>query len=161
MNAGVTVRALDGRDVSTMRRMLDLFGVAFRDRATYSEVQPDDEYLGGLLGSRNFVAIAALHGDSVVGGLAGYVLPKFERLRSEFYIYDLAVAGDFRRQGIATALIEELKRLAAERDIHVIFVQADRDDAPAIALYEKLGSREEVLHFDIAPRGSNASPRDR
>jgi hypothetical protein len=34
----------------------------------------------------------------------------------------------------------------------VIFVQADHVDAPAIALYTKLGVREDVLHFDIDPR---------
>jgi aminoglycoside 3-N-acetyltransferase I len=77
------------------------------------------------------------------------VLRKFERARSEVYIYDLAVAEDCRRLGIATALIEGLKPIAVERDAWVIFVQADREDAPAIALYEKLGTREEVLHFDI------------
>ena len=27
----------------------------------------------------------------------------------------------------------------------------DRDDGPAIALYTGLGTREDVLHFDIAP----------
>ncbi|MEM9006448.1 MAG: AAC(3)-I family aminoglycoside 3-N-acetyltransferase, partial [Cyanobacteria bacterium P01_F01_bin.86] len=30
------------------------------------------------------------------------------------------------------------------------FVQAEYQDPPAIALYEKLGVREAVLHFDIA-----------
>jgi aminoglycoside 3-N-acetyltransferase I len=30
-------------------------------------------------------------------------------------------------------------------------VQADHGDDPAIALYEKLGVREDVLHFDIPP----------
>ena len=30
-------------------------------------------------------------------------------------------------------------------------VQADPPDAPAVALYEKLGTREEVFHFDISP----------
>jgi aminoglycoside 3-N-acetyltransferase I len=35
----------------------------------------------------------------------------------------------------------------------VIFVQADYVDAPAVALYEKLGRREEVLHFDIEVEG--------
>ena len=50
---------------------------------------------------------------------------------------------------IATALIEELKVIAAARGAYVIFVQADRNDAAAIALYTKLGSREDVLHFDI------------
>jgi hypothetical protein len=33
--------------------------------------------------------------------------------------------------------------------LRVIFVQADIMDAPAIALYTKLGARAEVLHFDI------------
>jgi aminoglycoside 3-N-acetyltransferase I len=32
----------------------------------------------------------------------------------------------------------------------VIFVQADPGDDAAIALYTKLGTREDVLHFDIA-----------
>jgi aminoglycoside 3-N-acetyltransferase I len=32
----------------------------------------------------------------------------------------------------------------------VVYVQADYVDPPAIALYTKLGTREEVLHFDIA-----------
>jgi aminoglycoside 3-N-acetyltransferase I len=30
-----------------------------------------------------------------------------------------------------------------------VYVQADRGDAPAIALYSKLGVQEQVLHFDI------------
>ena len=53
-------------------------------------------------------------------------------------------------------MIHELKRIAAARDNHVIFVQADYVDGPAIALYTKLGLREEVLHFDIAPDAGNA-----
>jgi aminoglycoside 3-N-acetyltransferase I len=58
-----------------------------------------------------------------------------------------------RREGIATALIGELKNIAATRGAYVIFVQADLGDAPAIALYTKLGAREDVLHFDIAVPG--------
>jgi aminoglycoside 3-N-acetyltransferase I len=38
-----------------------------------------------------------------VGGLIAYELEKFERARSELYIYDLAVAEDHRRRGVATA----------------------------------------------------------
>jgi len=34
----------------------------------------------------------------------------------------------------------------------VIFVQADHGSAPAIAFYTKLGTREDVLPFDIAIR---------
>ena len=32
-----------------------------------------------------------------------------------------------------------------------MYVQADLGDDPAIALYSKLGRREDVLHFDIDP----------
>jgi len=145
------VRVLGSADVASMRAMLAMFGAAFGDVATYTARQPDDRYLEALLARDTFVAIAGFAGGAVVGGLAGYVLPKFEQARSELYIYDLAVAEAKRRHGIATALIRALQQLAAERGIWVAFVQADLGDDAAIALYTKLGVREDVLHFDIAP----------
>ena len=145
------IRVLGPGDVTSLRAMLAMFGQAFEDVPTYTEHQPADAYLQRLLASDSFVAVAAWSGSQIVGGLAGYVLPKFEQARSELYIYDLAVDAAHRRQGIATALIEALKALAVARGICVIFVQADRGDEPAIALYSKLGVREDVLHFDIAP----------
>ena len=132
-----------------MRELLDMFGAAFEDVDTYSGNQPDDQYLEGLLASDYFIALVALNEESIIGGLAAYELKKFEQPRSEIYIYDLAVAEAHRRQGIATALINELRRLAAERGAYVVFVQADHVDPPAIALYTRLGKREDVLHFDI------------
>ncbi|MDF2812666.1 MAG: family aminoglycoside 3-N-acetyltransferase, partial [Microvirga sp.] len=70
--------------------------------------------------------------------------------RRELYIYDLAVSAEHRRQRVATTLIEHLREIAARRGAWVVYVQADYGDDPAIALYEKLGAREDVLHFDIA-----------
>jgi ribosomal protein S18 acetylase RimI-like enzyme len=156
MTRPAVLLALRASDLAFMRRMLDMFGRAFDEPATYSSQQPDDDYLRQLLSAQTFIAIAALDGEDVIGGLAGYVLPKFEQARAEFYIYDLAVAEPHRRKGVATAMIRELKRIAAARGIHVIFVQADQVDGPAIALYTKLGLREDVLHFDIAPDVGNA-----
>jgi aminoglycoside 3-N-acetyltransferase I len=143
------VRMLCGDDVERMHALLDLYGDVFGEPDTYSHARPDDAYLRDLLGSRAFITLIAESEGRVVGGLSAYVLPKFERARSEVYIYDLAVAEDCRRLGIATALIERLKPIAVERGAWVIFVQADRGDAAAVALYEKLGIREEPLHFDI------------
>ena len=91
----------------------------------------------------------AIKDEAVVGGLTAYVLEKLEQARSEVYIYDLAVSQAHRREGIATALIDALKDPAKARGAWVIFVQADQGDEPATALYEKLGARENVLHFDI------------
>ncbi len=51
---------------------------------------------------------------------------------------------------LATALIADLQDLAAQRGAYGVFVQAEHGDDPAIALYTKLGHREDVFHFDIA-----------
>jgi aminoglycoside 3-N-acetyltransferase I len=129
--------------------MLAVFGEAFGEPDTYGAHVPDDAYLRGLLGKPHFIALAALADAEVVGGLAAYVLEKFEQARSEVYIYDLAVLEAHRRKGVATGLIRTLQRIAKERGAYVIFVQADPPDEPAIRLYESLGVREDVLHFDI------------
>ena len=156
MKRGCDVRVLGSGDVASLRAMLAMFGRAFGEVATYTARQPDDEYLARLLASGTFVAVAAVDAGAIIGGLAAYVLPKFEQARSELYIYDLAVAESHRRQGVATALIDELRKLAVERGAYVIFVQADHGDEAAIALYTKLGIREDVLHFDIAPEAGAA-----
>lgn len=146
----IDVRRLTSDDVPQMRAMLSMFGHAFDDIATYTEAQPSSQYLADLLSSNTFIALAAFEGSAVIGGLAAYVLPKFEQPRREIYIYDLAVAESHRRRGVATALIRRLQSLSRDLGAYVIFVQADYVDEPAVALYTKLGTREDVLHFDIA-----------
>jgi aminoglycoside 3-N-acetyltransferase I len=145
-----SIRQLSSNDVVQMEAMLTVFGSAFDEMKTYTGKSPGSAYLQRLLDNEYFIALAALKNDLVVGGIAAYELLKFEQERSEVYIYDLAVEEAHRREGIATALIEELKKIAARRGAYVIFVQADVADAPAIALYTKHGVREDVLHFDIA-----------
>jgi aminoglycoside 3-N-acetyltransferase I len=149
-SAPISIRQLTANDIELMEGLLATFGEAFDEVDTYSSSCPSSSYLKRLLSSDYFIALAALKNGAVVGGIAAYELQKFEQERSEIYIYDLAVAAAHRREGIATALIQELKKIAVARSAYVIFVQADMGDDPAIALYNKLGTREEVLHFDIA-----------
>ena len=143
------IRQLSAGDVDLLRGLLATFGEAFEDPDTYVGAPPRTAYLEELLGGDQFIALAALQHDAVIGGLAAYELKKFEQERGEIYIYDLAVEPEHRRRGIATGLIAELKTIAVARGAYVIFVQADLGDDPAIALYTKLGAREDVLHFDI------------
>ncbi|MFM7204697.1 MAG: AAC(3)-I family aminoglycoside N-acetyltransferase [Myxococcota bacterium] len=145
------VRQLTAHDLDLMDAMLETFAQGFDDEENYSHNRPSPEYLRRLLGRDTFIALVALQDEQVVGALAAYELHKFEQERSELYIYDLAVLEAYRRAGVATGLIAHLQKLGAERGAWVIFVQADtdEDDQPAIALYTKLGTREEVLHFDI------------
>ena len=149
MQDSTEICRLTSADIARARDMNALFGKAFEDAETYAADPPGDDYLADLLAKEHVIALVALADAKVVGGLVAYELDKFERARREVYIYDLAVSETHRRRGIATALIQHLRDIAAERGAWVVYVQADYVDPPAIALYEKLGVREEVLHFDI------------
>jgi len=151
------VLVLGPDDAARLDDLLDVFGKAFEDTVTYGRCRPDAAYQRRLLARDDFIAVVAFERGVVVGGLAAYELHKFEQPRSEIYLYDLAVAASHRRRGIATALIRELQRIAAARGAWVIFVQADHGDDAAIALYTKLGVREDVLHFDIEPKRAEAN----
>jgi ribosomal protein S18 acetylase RimI-like enzyme len=150
-----TMLQLSPADVAEMRALRAVFADAFDDRERYEDAPPSDAYLRRLLARDHFIALAAVDDGAVVGGLTAYALDKYEAAECEVYIYDLAVLEAHRRRGIATALIERLKRIAAERGAKVIFVQADYGDDPAVALYTKLGVREDVMHFDIAVRAAS------
>ena len=148
----VKIVHLTENDVALLQSINAMFGEAFDDNAHYSSNKPSSHYLQTLLGKSSFIALAALDGEKVVGAIAAYELQKFEQERSEIYIYDLAVVSTHRRKGIATAMIQELKTIGLARGAYVIYVQADKgvEDQPAIALYSKLGTLEDVFHFDIA-----------
>jgi aminoglycoside 3-N-acetyltransferase I len=146
-----TYRQLCAEDVQTLKQLLKVFGEAFGDMDAYQSAVPRDEYLRSLLTKPHFIALVAVATDKVVGGLAAYVLEKFEQERREIYIYDLAVQEQHRRKGVATKLINELRQIACERGVYVIYVQADKVDYAAIELYESLGTKEDVFHFDIEP----------
>jgi aminoglycoside 3-N-acetyltransferase I len=135
--------------LAEFRALNALYAAAFDDPDTHLGEPPSDDYVRDLLSQRHIVQLVAQDGEAVVGALSAYVLAKHERARAEAYIYDLAVATSHRRLGIATALIEALKPIVRQQGAWVIFVQADPPDEPAVALYSKLGQREEVLHFDL------------
>lgn len=134
-----------------MRDALRVFAEAFDEESNFFSAPPSDSYLEKLLSDRRFVMLAARIDGKVVGALSAYELVKYEQERSELYIYDLAVAEPFRRRGVATSLIEALKPIARNAGAWMIFVQADRVDDAAVALYRGLGVEEQPLHFDIAP----------
>jgi aminoglycoside 3-N-acetyltransferase I len=157
LSARYCIHPLPPDDVEFMEALLATFAEAFDEVETYSGDRPGADYLHRLLGSDYFIALAALKSGEVVGGIAACELREFEQERSEIYLDELAVAAAHRREGITTALIQELQQIAAARGAHVMFVQADIGDAPAIALYTKLGAREDVRHFDIPVESGEAA----
>lgn len=160
MSEDALIHRLGAGDGVLLRALMACFVDAFEDPQHYVEALPSDAYLADLLANDGFVALVALAAEQVVGGLTAYDLPKPERAHSELYLYDLAVAESHRRRGIATALIAALHRIASARQAAIVYVQADPEDEAAVALYTKLGTGRDVLHFDLMPTGDPLASGD-
>lgn len=141
---------VDENHLADYHGLMAVFAEAFDDQDNYVKKVPGEDYLRALLRDQSFFLLVARHEGEVIAGLTAYELRKFERETSEIYIYDLAVSPLYRKQGVATALIERMRGYAQEVGAWVVCIQADKGDTPAVKLYSKLGTYEEVLHFDIA-----------
>ncbi|HSX41486.1 MAG TPA: GNAT family N-acetyltransferase [Candidatus Saccharimonadales bacterium] len=88
----------------------------------------------------NFYIAAEVEGK-VVGGLHGYVLlhPDGRKL---VYIDEVDTIKGHRRQGVATAMMQEAFELSKERGASEAWLGTEHDNEPAKALYQKLGPSE-------------------
>lgn len=146
------ITRLTADDLGDARALNAVYARAFEDADTYSANHPSDGALRRVLARDTTIVLVAKVDGEVIGGLTAYELPKLESGLPEVYLYDLAVDAPHRRRGIALALIHHLRDLAAGLGAGVIFVQADRPDTAAVALYQRFGEAEEPLHFDIPTR---------
>lgn len=77
--------------------------------------------------------LVALDGETV----AGYV--GSQAVMGEADMMNVAVAPDYRRQGIAESLVNRLVKALAEKGNHSLALEVRESNGPAIALYQKLG----------------------
>lgn len=82
-------------------------------------------------------AYSDFFGAFVEEKLAGYIGGR--TLAGETEIFNVAVLPEFRRKGIAKALIEKFIEAAREKETEVIFLEVRTSNLGAINLYEKAG----------------------
>jgi len=99
------------------------------------------------------------------GKLLGYIMCRMEGGVSNFglrwirrgHIVSVAILPAYRRQGLATKLIEEsTKALAAEYNAKEVILEVRITNQPAIKLYEKLGFRRIRILNAYYSNGENA-----
>ena len=74
------------------------------------------------------------------GQVAGYI--GSQTVKGETDMMNVAVHPDFRRQGIGEKLVNDLVAALKCRQSHCLTLEVRASNAPAIALYEKLGFAE-------------------
>jgi [ribosomal protein S18]-alanine N-acetyltransferase len=88
-----------------------------------------------LIVSPSTLAAAAL--DPVNGRLRGFILSRLAADEAE--ILTIAVEAASQSKGVGRALLSENLRQAANAGARTMFLEVDRDNAPALALYQRLG----------------------
>lgn len=86
-----------------------------------------------LLADQNTLFLAARNGATLTGSVW------LQIVLDEGYIGNVAVRPLYRRKGIADALLENLDRLAREKEISFLTLEVRASNLPAVSLYEKHG----------------------
>jgi aminoglycoside 3-N-acetyltransferase I len=94
-----------------------------------------------LANPANFLLVAvAENGREPVGYLLAYRLQRPDRQAAQMFIYEIAVAEGFRRRGLASALLGEIRRLARAEGMFEAFVLTSRGNEAARSLYASTGA---------------------
>lgn len=88
------------------------------------------------LNNRLSLWLVAVENDRVVGYVGS------QTVLGEADMMNLAVREEYRRQGVGEKLVEALVERLSQQDAHILLLEVRVSNAPAIALYEKLGFRQ-------------------
>ena len=73
----------------------------------------------------------------------------------ECHVTNIAVHSEYRRNKIATKLIEEMLTLCKEHEISYILLEVRKSNLPAINLYKKFGFNEDSIRKDYYKNPDN------
>ena len=130
---GVTVRRLSAKDAPVAVQVVKSFS---------SKVVPSGYMVRFLGNPANFLLVAD-HNSEVAGFLLAYSLERLKEAARMVFIYEIEVANSYRRIGIGTALIEEIRDIAAREGMVHAFVITNYSNAGAVAFYRHTGAKIE------------------
>ena len=127
----ITIRTLGPEDAHVLDRV--------RPGVFDNEVDPARAW--AFLATRVNSIVVALQGGEVVGFASGTVLMHPDK-PTAFFVNEVGVADDRRRQGIATRVLARTIELARDRGCEDVWLATEMDNAPARALYRTFGADE-------------------
>lgn len=100
----------------------------------------------------NNILVAALNNDKIAGIAIGYVLLHPSGNKT-LYIDELDTHPDYRRQGVATIMMQEFQAIARKKQCSEVWLSSSMDNHVAHAFYKKLQPTEQknatIFGYDI------------
>lgn len=138
------IRRLTKKDSGALEQLRQLYSEVFE---LEDSAQQEAGYYLELLSNDLHLYFVAEQDQTIIGGLTAYLL-RSPHGYSMVYVYDLAVAEEFQRRGIGTALMNALFAECRRLKVREMYVQADNEDVHAVRFYESLkGIRTGVTDF--------------
>jgi ribosomal protein S18 acetylase RimI-like enzyme len=119
------------------RRILDaayLFDHPLDEQATR-------EYLAH---DRNYVLLACSDDGTAAGFVRGTELRRLDGPARQMFLYEIAVAPEYQRRGVGTALIRALEGICRAEGFAEMFVFTNRSNTAAMRLYLATGAHTEA-----------------
>ncbi len=146
-----TTRTLTARDADLASELFHFFQV---DDGIENPTRASKDYLTRILSRTDFHVIIAAVDENIIGGLVAYELVKYKDVGAEMFLFEMGVDESYQRQGIGTALVEQLKTICREKGITEMFVDALDDNIAAKGLYKSTGGEAEKVSeftYEIEP----------
>ena len=118
--------------------------LAVRTVRTLKQAQAriDEEAMRRFLARGENCLIVATVEDSPVGFLLAYFLDRVDTERIMAFFYEIEVLPDYRRRGIARAMIDRLRAICVKYGAAKLWVQTTRENTAAVSLYLATGAAE-------------------
>jgi ribosomal protein S18 acetylase RimI-like enzyme len=136
----IEVRPTEEKPKSTIER------VARIDSGTLEQVKadfPDHNWepasVEAFLADSSNILILAKSAERVSGILTGHRLARLDDKKATVLLYEIDVHPDFRKQGIASEMINSLKEEARSSGASEVWVITNKSNGAATALYENTG----------------------
>ena len=117
---------IEKMNASHVPQIAELEKVCFADPWSVTSIETE-------LTSRLSLWLVAMEGDTLVGYVGS------QTVIDESDMMNIAVHPDYRRQGIAEALVGALEKALRQRGSRALTLEVRDSNVPAITLYEKLG----------------------
>lgn len=89
-----------------------------------------------ILEDENFIALAAIEKNKLIGGLTAYLLKMYKRNSTKALLYEISVKSKYKRQGIGKKMVEYFISILKDMNTENIILITSKTNNNAIRFFE-------------------------